>query len=91
MQNSVVRLADRRRILTESSFFSQQVRSAEGITLAQFVRSLILLLTFAVLAFVLFGRDLKIIGLTTAIGCLLMVLNKAWRLTSSMTFGTPDT
>lgn len=67
-------------MLTENSYFSQQIGNTESITLAQIGRSVILLLTFAAFAFVLFGRDLKIIGLTVAIGWLLIVLNKAWRL-----------
>ena len=80
MQNGAVRLAGQKRMLTGSSYLSQQMRNTEGITLAQFGRSVILLLTFAALAFVLFGRDLKIIGLTVAIGWLLIALNKACRL-----------
>ena len=56
------------------------VRNTEGFTLAQFIRSAILLLTFAAFAFVLFDHDLKVIGLTVAIGLLLIILTEAWRL-----------
>ena len=74
------RLERRRRMLAESGYFSRQMGNTETITLAQFIRVVILLLNFAALAFVLFGRDLKVIGLTVAIGWLLIVLTEAWRL-----------
>jgi len=72
------RLECRRRMLAESGYFSQQMGNT--ITLAEFVRGAILLLAFVALASILFGRDLKIIGLTVAIGWLLIVLTEAWRL-----------
>ena len=79
MQNGVRRLVRRERLPSESSYLSQQIGDTEAITVVHFVRSVILLLTFAAFAFVLFGRDLKIIALTVAIGWLLIVLTKAWR------------
>jgi len=52
------------------------VTDTEGITLARFLHSVILLLAFAAFAFVLFGHDIKVIGLTVAIGWLLTVLRE---------------
>jgi hypothetical protein len=80
MQNGMSRLERRQRTLAESSYFSQLLGNTEAISLAQLVRVVILLLTFAALAFVLFGRELKVIGLTVAIGWLLIVMTEAWRL-----------
>ena len=79
MQSSMDLLGGWRKMLAHNRHLSG-TRNTEGITLVHFVRSAILLLTFAAFALVLFGRDLKVIGLTAGIGWLLIILTEIWRL-----------
>jgi hypothetical protein len=75
MQSSTGWLKGCRKMFAQNRYFCR-VTDTEGITLARFLHSVILLLAFAAFAFVLFGHDIKVIGLTVAIGWLLTVLRE---------------
>ena len=79
MHSSMELLGSWRKMLAHNRYLSRE-RNTEGIALVHFVRSAVLLLTFAAFALVLFGRDLKVIGLTVGIGWLLIILTEVWRL-----------